>query len=123
LSSIGTIISQTLCERRIAKDMKDAGQQLAERDTDDDAERHPKGEKALEETHGGLCCRHSAGSGRRVTHQDLRLQLPYCPQRVFRRSLFPAPHSRLSAVDRRSRFPRLRPAARNRPRQALRLAP
>jgi hypothetical protein len=50
----------------IADQMKD--QQLAEGDTDDDAERHPEGKKALEYTHRGLTRRRVAGRGGRFTH-------------------------------------------------------
>ena len=53
---------------RVADDMKDARQQLAERDADDDAERHPEGEEAFEHTHGGLARRRVAGCGNRFTH-------------------------------------------------------
>ena len=38
---------------RFTERVKDAGQQLAERNTDDDAERHPEGEKTLEHAHRG----------------------------------------------------------------------
>ena len=57
-----------LRHRRITDDAKDTRQQLAERDADDDAERHPKGEEAFEHTHGWLARRRAAGRGNRFTH-------------------------------------------------------
>jgi hypothetical protein len=50
----------------IADQMK--GQQLAEGDADDDAERHSEGKKALEYTHRGLTRRRVAGRGGGFTH-------------------------------------------------------
>jgi hypothetical protein len=44
------------------------GQQLAEGDADDDAERHSEGKKALEYTHRGLTRRRVAGRGGGFTH-------------------------------------------------------
>ena len=52
---------------RIADDVKHARQQLPERDADDDAERHPKGEEALEHTHRGLA-RRRVGRRRQQIH-------------------------------------------------------
>jgi hypothetical protein len=53
---------------RVADPMKDARQQLAERDADDDTERHPEGKEAFEHTHRRLARRRAAGCGGRFTH-------------------------------------------------------
>ena len=53
---------------RIADDAKNARQQLAEGDADDDAERHPKGEEAFKHTHRRFGRRRAVGRGNKFTH-------------------------------------------------------
>ena len=55
-----------LRHRRIADDMKDAWQQLAERDADDDAERHPEGEEAFEHAHRRFGRRRAVGRSNEI---------------------------------------------------------